>query len=126
VNDKPTVDVEQQARDMLRYIWGLSPDVPAVLATLARAARDFQPTETGMIAAALSTRQRSTRTEYLRAFADRLIDSGVPLTNAVMRAMAVVANVVINSPDLDVSYDDVRKALGRIRGAAAPENSGPT
>ena len=28
-----------------------------------------------------------------------------------MQAMAIVANVVINLPDVDVTYDDVRKVL---------------
>jgi hypothetical protein len=29
----------------------------------------------------------------------------------MMKAMASVANVVINLPEVDVTYDDVRKAL---------------
>jgi hypothetical protein len=33
-----------------------------------------------------------------------------------MQAMAIVANVVINLPDVDVTYDDVRKALAKLGG----------
>lgn len=111
--DKVEIDPEQQARDTLRYIWGLSPDFPALLETVAKAAQDFKPSETGMIGAAISTRQRNVRTEYIRGFANRLTDSRVAISTTVMRAMAIVANVVIDDPAGGTSYDDVRKAIGK-------------
>jgi hypothetical protein len=110
-DDRVKVDHQQQALDTTRYIWHLSPPLPALLESVATAARSFTPRESGMIAAALISRQRSNKTEYLRAFANRLIDSGIAVTTPVMHAMVPAANVVINSSELDVSYDDVRKAL---------------
>ena len=109
-----SIDREQQERDTLRYVWQLAPDLSALLDTVAQAARDFTPAETGMVGAAIVSRQRSIKTEYLRGFANRLTDNRLTLTTAVMQAMAVVANVAINSPEVDVSYDDVRKALAKL------------
>lgn len=120
--DKVEIDPEQQARDMLRYAWQLSPDLSSILETVASVASNFKPSATGMIGAAINSRERSTRTEYLRAFGNRLTDSGLTVTSIVMRAMAIVANVAINLPDVDVSYDDVRKALVKL-GGDPPENS---
>ena len=40
-----------------------------------------------------------------------------------MQAMAIVANVVINLPDVDVTYDDARKALA-VLSPERLENSG--
>lgn len=39
-----------------------------------------------------------------------------------MKAMAIAATVVINLPDIVVSYDDVRKALAKLGGDSL-ENS---
>jgi hypothetical protein len=112
--DTVEIDPEQQARDTLRYIWHLSPTLPELLGSVASAARSFKPSEPGMIGAALVSRQRSNKTEYLRAFANRLVDSGIALTTPVMQAMVSVANVAIDLPEVDVSYDDVRKALAKM------------
>ena len=69
------------------------------------------PTE-GPIFSAIRSRQHNKRTEYLRAFDNLLneyqITSRPP---SFVRAIAIVTNVVINDPDIDVTYDDVRKAL---------------
>ena len=115
--EKPDIDPIQQQLEDLRYAWGTAPDLSALLETLAAAARGWKPGETGFIAAAIESRQRSAKTEYLRAFGSLLIDRhNVNLTTAIMQAMAIAANVVINLPDVDVTYDDVRKALARIGG----------
>jgi hypothetical protein len=94
-----------------------------LLDTLANAARSFNPSATGMIGAAIASRQRSPKTEYLRAFGKLLSDEhGFALTTPIVKAMAITANVVINLPDVDVTYDDVRKALARL-GVERLENS---
>jgi hypothetical protein len=112
LGDPSGTDSDDQARDSLRYAWGTAPGVPELLDTMASAARGFKPGESGMIGAALESRQQSPKAEYLRAFASLLTDvHGFILNPRLMRAMAVVATVVINSPDIDVSYDDVRKRL---------------
>jgi predicted nucleic acid-binding protein len=102
---------------MLRYAWGTAPDLSELIDTLAQAARDFKPIESGFIGAAIESRQRSEKTEYLRAFGNLFTDAHhLKVSIAVMQAMAVVANVVINLPDVDVTYDDVRKALAKLGG----------
>lgn len=122
--EKAEIDPEEEARNMLRYAWGTAPDFSALLGTMANAARSFKPSESGMIGAAIESRQRSAKTEYLRAFGNLLADvHGFVLTTPIMQAMAIVANVVINLPDVDVTCDDVRKALAKLGGERL-ENSG--
>ncbi len=124
MGEKPEIAPEEEARNMLRYAWGTAPDFSALLGTMANAARNFEPSESGMIGAAIQSRQRSPKTEYLRAFGNLLTDvHKFTLTTAIMQAMAIVANVVINLPDVDVTYDDVRKALAMLGGERL-ENSG--
>ena len=112
----PGDPVEHAPLAGLRYGWGVSPDLSELLDTVSKAAREFKPTESGMIGAAIDSRQRSEKTEYLRAFANLLIDvHHIDLTNTVMRAMAIVANVAINQPDIAVMLGDVRQTLaGRL------------
>jgi hypothetical protein len=122
--EKVKLDPEEDARNTLCYAWGTAPDFSALLGTMANAARNFEPSESGMIGAAIQSRQRSPKTEYLRAFGNLLTDGHrFTLTTAIMQAMAIVANVVINLPDVDVTYDDVRKALANLGGGRL-ENSG--
>jgi hypothetical protein len=111
-DEKPA---EEEARNMLRYAWGTAPEFSALLETLASAARAFRPSAPGMFGAAIKSRQHNPKTEYLRAFGNLLTDvHGFTLTPPIMRAMAVAATVVINLPDVDVTYDDVRKALQNL------------
>jgi hypothetical protein len=103
--------VEHDPLAPLRYGWEKAPRLSALLRTVAKVARDFEPREDGMIGAAVNTRQGSTKTAYIRALAYLLCNARkFALTNRLMRAMAIIANVVINSPDIDITYDDVRKA----------------
>lgn len=122
--EKAEIDPVEEARNMLRYAWGTAPDFSELLDTVAKAGRAFKPSESGMIGAAIESRQRSPKTEYLRAFGNLLTDvHNFALTTPTMQAMAIVANVVINLPDVDVTYDDVRKALAKLGGERL-ENSG--
>ena len=123
--EKAEIDPKEDARNMLRYAWGTAPDFSGLLDTLAKAGRAFKPSESGMIGAAIESRQKSPKTEYLRAFGNLLTDvHKFALTTPIMQAMAIVANVVINLPDVDVTYDDVRKALAKLGGERL-ENSTP-
>lgn len=114
--EKPEIDPKEEARNTLRYAWGTAPDLSELLDTLAKAAREFQPSESGMIGSAIQSRQqsRAENKEYLRAFGNLLTEvHGIPLTINIMKAMADVATVVINDRDFVVSYDDVVKAIGK-------------
>jgi hypothetical protein len=122
--EKTEIDPKEEARNMLRYAWGTAPDLPALLDAVALAALNFKPSESGMIGAAIESRQRNQKTEYLRAFGSVLTDvHGFALTKPIMQAMAIVANVVINLPDIDATYDDVKKAIAKL-GSERLENSG--
>jgi len=99
---------------MLRYAWGTAPDLPALLDTVAEAALDFVPSESGAIGAAINSRQRNQKTEYIRAFDNILTNvHNFTLTTPIINAMAIVATVVINDPDIIVTYDDVRKTVSK-------------
>jgi len=107
------IDPDEHARNTTRYAWGLAPPVSALLDTLAHAARRYEPAESGFIGAAVAKRQQNIKTEYLRGFAHLLRDEHrFDLTPPIMHAIATTANVVINDLEVDVSYDDVRKAVG--------------
>ena len=59
-----------------------------------------------------------------QAFGNLLTDvHDFALTTPIMQAMAIVANVVINLPDVDVNYDDVRKAFAKPGGKTRGKNS---
>jgi len=123
IGEKPEITPEEKVRNMLRYAWGTAPEFSALLETVASAARDFKPSKAGMIGAAIASRQRSPKTEYLRAFGNLLTDvHDIAMTTPVMKAMAITANVVINLPDVYVTYDDVRKTLAKL-GVERLENS---
>ncbi len=114
--EKPEIDPEEEVRNSLRYAWGTAPDVSELLDTVAKAARDFKPSENGMMVAAIDSRKSNLKAEYLRAFGNLLTDvHHFTLTTGIMQAMATVANVAINQPEIDVSYDDVRKASCQAR-----------
>jgi len=98
----------------LRYGWEKAPPLAALLRTVAKAAENFEPAEDGMIGAAIASRQGSVKSEYIRALAYLLFDRyKFEATIRLLRAMAIIATVVLNKSEIDVTYDDVRKALSR-------------
>lgn len=113
--DATPLEPQEQSRNSLQYAWGTAPDVRHAIAAMQRAAQDCVPTETGTIGAAVSSQKRNRKTEYLRGFASLLRNEHrIELTADIMNAMAVTATVVLNEPDTDVTYDDVRKAVASI------------
>lgn len=66
-------------------------------------------------AVATASRKRNPKMEYLRALAYVLTEHfHIPLTLPIRKAMAVVAAVVIDDPDMVVTLDDVNKAMAAI------------
>lgn len=117
MDEKPDIDPAEKARNTLRYAWEKSPSLSELLRTVSKAANEFIPREDNFIGAAIDSRQQSVKAEYLRAFGNLLTEQHrFILTTDIMKAMAIAANVVINSPDIDVTYDDVRKALAKLGG----------
>ena len=112
------IDSQEKVRAQLRYGWQYAPPLSALLRTAAKAARQFAPSESGFVHAAISSQKRNPKTEYLRAFGHLLTNQhNFVLTTRIMQAIAVVASVVIDLPDVDVSYNDVRKALKSLQSA---------
>jgi hypothetical protein len=75
---------------------------------------EYDNPQNTFIMSALKTRQNNRKTDYLRAFACALtLEDHNALTPPVQKAMAVVGTVVINHPDIVVTYDDVRDLLGK-------------
>jgi hypothetical protein len=106
------IDPAEELRNSLRYAWDTAPTLTALLGTLANKMRDFKPEKSGMVAAATSSRKQNPKTEYIRAFGYQLTEQyHFTLAQPIMLAMAHVTNVVLNSPDVVVTYDDVYKAL---------------
>lgn len=96
----------------LRYAWGIAPDLPQLLETVAKAARDYEPRFYGRIGDAIAKQKPSPKTEYIRALRSMLKDARIDETPAVRNAIACVTTVALNDPDMVASYDDVRQALG--------------
>jgi hypothetical protein len=112
--EKPIITPEEERRNTLRYAWGTSPYFSAMLKTVSTAAKEFEPSVDGFIGSAINSRKSNVSTEYVRAFGALLNDYKVPITTDIMKAIAITATVVINSPDIVVSPDDTRKALAQI------------
>jgi hypothetical protein len=109
------IDPKDEAANMLGYAWGIAPHLPALLGTVARAADSWRPQEHGAIGAAISSRQQSPATEYVRAFAKLLGENmrDLELTAPIFAAMAGAADVVLNDANNVLTADAVRKALTR-------------
>lgn len=105
-------DRSGDAQAGLHLAWCSAPQLPALLKTVASAAGDYSPKESGFIGVAIDSRKSILKTEYIRAFDDIITQDNVitPSTN-IKKAIAIISNVVLNDPEIDVSYDDVRKAL---------------
>ncbi|CAG9208529.1 conserved hypothetical protein [Burkholderia gladioli] len=92
--------------------WKSAPYPRSLLQVMASAARRFEPYEDGPAGAALDSRQRNRKWEYLRAFIYELLNDGFRVSDQkITAAVAVMAAVVL---DDDVSDDDVRKATKRV------------
>jgi hypothetical protein len=105
------IDPQEQARNLLRYGWEKAPCLPEILNTVAKAADEFKASCGYFADAALVSRQKSHKTEYIRGYVNLLCNGGINLSTDIVNAIANTATVVINSPDLIVTYDDVRKAI---------------
>lgn len=111
-----------RARQNPWHIWEVAPPLSALLETVAKVAKAYEPKPEGIIASAISSRKKNSKAEYLRAFVHLLFEEhhwrsgpyNIAPTNAVKNAMAIAAIVAIDHPNIDVSPDDVRKAIKKI------------
>jgi hypothetical protein len=105
--------VDESGNDRLKILWALAPSPENLLRVMASAARRFEPYKVGSTGAALDSRERNRKWEYLRAFIYELFGHGFLLSNQrVSAAVAIMAAIVLDVGD--VSDDDVRKAVKRV------------
>ncbi len=113
--EKHVIDPVKSYQNTIEYTWGVAPDFSELLRTVADAAKHFTPEEGGVVRAAIAKRESNPKTEYLRAFSHLLKEGHKILIGPIeMNAMALIANVVINLPHIDVSYDDVVKTINNF------------
>ncbi len=105
------IDPREQVRNELRYGWEKAPDLPKLLNTVARVANEFKPSCGYFADSVMESRKKNPKTDYIRGYADLLSKGSFNLSPTILKAIAITATVVINNPDLIVTYDDVRKAL---------------
>ncbi len=104
-------DSVTRLRGNIEYAWKLAPDLPDLLDTVAKAARNYEPQFYGRIGAALEKREGNTKTNYLRAFGHMLAEARIQPTTDVLNAVACMATVAINDENIVVTCDDVKQAL---------------
>ena len=95
----------------LRYAWEKAPPVIALIKAIANAANNFTPEyDSNLIKSAISSRKYSIKSEYLRAFLSTLAKRDFEMTIPLLKIVAATAIIVLDSSEIDVSYDDVAKA----------------
>lgn len=94
-----------------QYAWSVAPSISELIMKIATVANSFEPKEYQLVGAALSTRQRSEKAEYLRAFGHLLQQNEIKPTPSLREACAITATVVLDNPENAVTSDDVRKAI---------------
>ncbi|MDN7602235.1 hypothetical protein [Burkholderia gladioli] len=115
--------IDAPGNDRLKMLWKSAPPAENLIRAMASAARRFEPYEDGPAGAALDSRQRNRKWEYLRAFIYELVNNGIKVKDPKMTsAIAMMATVVL---DDDVSDDDVRKAIKRVKDYIIEEWGGP-
>jgi hypothetical protein len=99
-------------RANLRYAWTLAPDFAELLSKIAETMGDFVPQKTGYIGAGIGSREVNEKTAYIRALYKLLKDAhGFKIDLPIRQAIAAVTAVMLNNPDIDVTTDDVTKAI---------------
>ncbi len=105
-------DKSDQAQAKLHRVWRAAPALPALLNTLAEVAAGYTPENPGMVIAATTSNKDLQKTDYIRGFAHLLTEEHeIPLSKNIKKAIAIVGTVLHTDTDMDISYDDVRKAL---------------
>jgi hypothetical protein len=111
----------ERTQQAVRNGWAAAPDLSALLNTVAKVAREYEPKHYGSIGAALSSREDRTKQEYLRAFFHVLVDQGhfglftkadgrLPIP-AVTKAIAALATQATGLADGGFTEGDVRAAV---------------
>lgn len=100
------------------------PEVSDILESLTNISEQWSPRLENAYEIAISRRQNNPKNEYIRSFSTLLKDNmrisfesmmvipdPIQITKEIKKAIAVTTAVVINDPNIDVSYEDVVDAL---------------
>jgi hypothetical protein len=110
--DPSTTTAEELYRRDLRYAWGVAPNFVELLSEISKIMRKFVPQEHGYIGAGVSLREANGKTAYIRGLYKLLKDAhGFKIDLPIKQAMAAVTAVMLNNPDIDVTTNDVTKAI---------------
>ncbi|WP_146256197.1 hypothetical protein [Aestuariivirga litoralis] len=77
---------------------------------MATALDGFVAEEDGAIGFGIN-RQQNKKTEFIRGFGAILVENGVEFTSPLMKAMAITATTVLDDPEVDVSFRDIKQTL---------------
>ena len=104
---------DREASD-LDYIWGIAPNLPDILDTVAMAANAYQPQFGGRTGAAIAKQENNTKTEYIRALWHELgrtpgLDKA---SRHLMHAVGCVTTAAINRNGITADYEAVKQAIG--------------
>jgi len=116
------IDPIEACKNDLQYVWGIAPDLSELLRTVKVAASKSKPNSWDFANAAIESRQNNFKAQYLRGFINLLCQGDECFKNllckknesfstSLINAIADTATIVLNEPDLIVSYDDVIKKL---------------
>lgn len=101
-----------EAEAKTHLAWCSAPHFSKLLKSLSKAASEYSPAKDEVTNTAIKSRKSVRKTQYIRAFGQMLFaDELLPQSKEIKKAISIVANVVLDDPEIDVSYDDVRKAL---------------
>lgn len=96
--------------------WSAAPSIPSLLRNLAISASVYKPAYTGAVGAATLKQKPHPEFEFVRGWGHILANaSNISLSNKVIRAMTVVANILLDDESRTLSDEGVRHALKEIR-----------
>lgn len=111
-DEKISVNEIDQYRSNIRYAWSLAPDFASLLFKVAEIMKDFSPKEHGYIGAGVAFRESNEKTAYIRALYSLLSDGcGIEVSLPVRKAIALITTIALDHLDIDVTLDDVTKAI---------------
>ena len=104
--------------DGIRFAWQKAPPLTDCLKSFAEALESYELTydwSNPHITAATSSRKRTVHVDYIRGFVALLLQYEVKITKPIMQAMAITANVVIDNPEIDVDYREVKRLVDSMK-----------
>jgi hypothetical protein len=116
-NEPFSIDPQEELQNAIQYAWKFAPELSVLLKTVSKAAENYDPNkyETNTVQAALQKRESNPNTEFLRAFCFELREVKLlSVDPKIVNSIANISNVILNFPDLEITYDDVKKTIRKM------------